>query len=85
MAFLLRSHQEGEVTLVHLWISYTHLTYGPLLYGKLAPVCRKCGAHLTVANILVDCPPYAEARHIYHPDGMIIRVWSVLFWQLYLQ
>jgi hypothetical protein len=41
------------------------LTHGNLLHGEPAPFCINCGVPLTVAQILVDCPHYGEARHIY--------------------
>jgi hypothetical protein len=49
-----KSHSHAFELVTHAWC------------GEVVPVCRNCGVPLTVAHILVDCPCYGEAHHIYH-------------------
>jgi hypothetical protein len=60
-----------EVSLTRLRIGHSRLTHGHLLRGEAGPVCRNCGVPLTVSHILVDCPRYGEARHIYYLNGAL--------------
>jgi hypothetical protein len=63
--------RKEEVILTRLWIGHTRLTYGHLLCGELSSFCNNWGTPLTVSHILVDCPRYAKARHLYHLNGAL--------------
>jgi hypothetical protein len=66
--------RKDQVTLKRLQIGPTRLTHGPLLGRQPAPDCAHCGVPLTVANVLVGGPAYAEARCICHLDDVIFDI-----------
>ena len=58
----------NEVTLARLRIGHTHATHSHLLTGSPTPLCSRCGEHLSVIHILIQCKTLNTIRHKHFPE-----------------
>ena len=58
----------NEVTLARLRIGHTHATHSHLLTGSPRPLCSRCGEHLSVIHILIQCTALNATRRKHFPE-----------------
>ena len=58
----------NEVTLARLRIGHTHATHSHLLTGSPTPLCSRCGEHLSVIHILIQCTALDTTRRKHFPE-----------------